>query len=184
MPYNTGIILCEQYLANVNGEMFAQFVKDHTNQTFKNSVNAKGKLFLQDGDSNQNSKKATVALRSIDCNKFPIPPICADMNPIENIFNITKKQLHADALSKNITFDEHFEQYSKCVIETLLSLPVKTINKTTTSMLWRMEMIFKGNIFVLQQSHGLFKSCEDCVQLVLGGDGSLQFSTISYEAIS
>ena len=80
IAYNKGTILCEQYFGNINGDMFAQFVKDHFNETFKKSDNGEGKLFLQDGDPSQNSKKAKYAL----------------------LFHITKQKLHADALSRNI----------------------------------------------------------------------------------
>ena len=64
------------------------------------------------------------------------------MNPIENIFNITKDMSHADALSKNIT-KEYFEEYSKRVKETLHPVPLETINKTIGSMSSRMGMIVK-----------------------------------------
>ena len=100
--------------------MFAQFVKDHFNETFKKSDNAEGKLFLQDGDPSQNSKKAKDALNSIDSKIFPIPPRSPDINPIENIFHITKQKLHADALNRNIVF-ENFDEYSKRIKDTLLS---------------------------------------------------------------
>ena len=66
------------------------------------------------------------------------------MNPIENIFHITQQKVHADALSKNITFED-FDQFSKRVKETLLSVPLETINRTIESMSKRMKMITKGN---------------------------------------
>ena len=125
LAYNEGVILCKQYFGNINGDMFAQFVKDHFNETFRKSANAKVTFFLQDGDPSQNSKKAKVTFSSVDANIFPIPLRKPDMNSIENIFNIAKEKLHADALSKNITF-ENFNQFSKCVNETKLSIPPKT----------------------------------------------------------
>lgn len=65
------------------------------------------------------------------------------MNSVENIFHITKEMLHADALSKNIT-KENFEENLKRVKETLHSIPLETINKTTGSMPSPMGMIAKG----------------------------------------
>ena len=48
--------------------MFAQFVKDNLNETFKKSANAVGKLFLEDGDPSQNSKTHGVTHSKTICN--------------------------------------------------------------------------------------------------------------------
>ena len=49
------------------------------------------KIFLQEGDPNQNSKKVKVTFRSIDTNICPFPLKKLDMNTIETIFNIANK---------------------------------------------------------------------------------------------
>ena len=141
--FNRGVILYEQYHGSIHGEIFAEFILEHFNDIFEKSTNPKQKLFLQDGDPRQNSKKAKVGLDSIGAEIFSIPSRCPDMNPIENIFNITKEMLHSDAFSKNIT-KENFEEYSKRIKETLHSLPLETINKTIGSMPIRMRIIVKG----------------------------------------
>ena len=143
IAYNHGVILCEQYYGNINGEMFAQFILDHFQEAFAKSANPKEKLFLQDGDPSQNSKKAKVALNTIGARLFSIPPRSPDMNPIENIFNITKQNLHADALSKNIAH-ETYDEFSQRIKETLLAIPLQTINKTIESMAGRMTMVVKA----------------------------------------
>lgn len=143
ISYNRGVILCEQYYGNINGEMFGQFILDHFKEVFAKSANPKGKLFLQDGDPSQNSKKAKVALDMIGARLFPIPPRSPDMNPIENIFNITKQNLRDDALSKNIV-RETFDKFSQRIKETLLSIPIEVINKTIESMAGRMTMVIKA----------------------------------------
>lgn len=143
IAYNRGVILCEQYHGNINGAMFAQFISDHFKQTFENSANPKGKLFLQDGDPSQNSKKAVSAMEAVGASKFSIPARSPDMNPIENIFNIAKQQLRLDALSKNIVH-ETFDQFSERIKETLLAIPLKTINKTIESMNGRMNLVVKA----------------------------------------
>ena len=143
IAFNRGVILCEQYHGKINDEMFGEFILEHFNDTFEKSANPKQKLLLQDGGPSQNSKKAKVALNSIGAEIFSIPPSSSDMNPIENIFNITKDMSHADALIKNIT-KENFEEYSKRVKETLHPVPLETINKTIGSMSSRMGMIVKG----------------------------------------
>ena len=110
IAYNKGVILCEQYQGKVNGEMFANFVLEHFERTFKCSANPSGKLFLQDGDPNQNSKKAKVALDAVGTRLFSIPPRSSDMKPIENVFNYTKEILRQQAIDQNITF-ENMEKY-------------------------------------------------------------------------
>ena len=142
IAFNQGVILCEQCHGNINGGMFAQFILEHFNDTFEKSTNPKQKLFLQDRDPSQNRKKEKVAVDSIGAEIFSIPQRSSDMNPFGNTFNITKEILHVDCLSKNIS-RENFEEYSKCVKETLHSIPLQTINKTIESMSSRMGMIVK-----------------------------------------
>ena len=82
--------------------MFAQFILDNFPDTFERSSNPQGKLFLQDGDPSQNSRKAKNAIDVIGARKFDIPPGSPDMNPIENVFNNVKMELHKQALEQNI----------------------------------------------------------------------------------
>ena len=63
-----------------------------------------------------------------------------DINPIENIFNFSKAQLHADALQRNVN-KESFEQYSKRVKHTPENLSIDYIDKTIGSMDKRMTQI-------------------------------------------
>ena len=94
IAYTKGVIFCEQYTGRINGEMSSDFVKQHFVRTFESSANPSGKLFLQDGDPSQNSKKAELAFSEVGARKFTIPPCSPDMNPIENVFNYTKDTLH------------------------------------------------------------------------------------------
>ena len=70
IAYGKGVILAEQYEGNINGQMFADFVRKEFPNLFERSNNAKGKLFLQDGDPSQNSKKANVAIREVGAKNF------------------------------------------------------------------------------------------------------------------
>lgn len=47
------------------------------------------KLFLQDGNPSQNTKKASVVLEQVGETILAIPLKSLDMNPIENAFNYT-----------------------------------------------------------------------------------------------
>ena len=80
--YNKGVICCEQYLGNMNEQLFADFIRENFPQMFEHSANPKWKLFLQDGDPNQNSKKAHSAMDQVGCKLFSIPPRSPDINPI------------------------------------------------------------------------------------------------------
>ena len=73
---------------------------------------------------------------------FSIPPRSTDINPIENVFHLVKKQLNRDALEQNIT-QESDRQFSDRVKETILSFPVATIDNIIESMDKRMNMIIK-----------------------------------------
>ena len=87
----------------MTGQIFADFVREHFENTFENSSNPRGKLFLQDGDPSQNSLKANNAIFGIGARMFSIAARSPDINPIENFFHQVKKLLNRDALEQNKT---------------------------------------------------------------------------------
>ena len=143
ISYGKGVILCEQYLESLSGEVFKEFVKTHFPATFERSCNPKKKLFLQDGDPSQNSKKAKTAFEEVGCTVFPIPPRSPDINPIENVFNILRENLKQDVREKQIT-KETFEEFSERVRVTILNFPPTVIDDTIDTMMKRMALIKKG----------------------------------------
>ena len=70
IAYSKGVILAEQYKGNLNGQKFTDFVHEQFPTLFENSSNKKGKLFLQDGDPSQNSRKAQQAISAVGAKKF------------------------------------------------------------------------------------------------------------------
>ena len=54
---------------------------------FENSCKKKSKLFLQDGDPSQNSRKVKEAIAAVGAQKFTVPARSPDLNPIENVFH-------------------------------------------------------------------------------------------------
>jgi len=140
ISYSKGVVLCEQYEGRINGQMFADFISKHFKSTFERSVNPNSGLFLQDGDPSQNSKKARQAMELIGATKFSIPPRSPDMNPIENLFNYAKANLHNQAIEREITF-EGVEQYATRIKDTLENTSVSYINKVIESMDSRMSQI-------------------------------------------
>ena len=114
ISFNKGIILCEQYFGKISGEMPADFIQKHLKETFEKSNNPSDKLFLQDGDPSQNSRKANNAMYKMGPQKFNIPARSPDLNSIENVFSYVRTKVHEESLNRNITF-ENFEEYSACV---------------------------------------------------------------------
>ena len=73
------------------------------------------------------SYKSRDAQDEIGAILFPIPPRSPEMNPIENIFAIAKKELRVQAIESNID-RETYTDYSLRARATLLSLSVEKIN--------------------------------------------------------
>ena len=85
--------------------MFADFIHKNFKEAFEKSSNPKDKLFLQNGDPSQNSRKANNAMYKVGTKKFNIPARSPDMNLIENVINYVKTKLHEESFNRNITFE-------------------------------------------------------------------------------
>ena len=142
IAHDKGMVLTEQYHDRLNGENFAAFVRRVFPRLFETSANPEGKLFLQDGDPSQNSKKARDAFEEVGAVVFKIPARSPDLNPIENIFNGVKQKLREDALAKGIR-KETFEEFSERCRKTLMNHPVQIINRTIESLPKRIDRIIK-----------------------------------------
>ena len=143
ISYKKGILLCEQYMEQLNGDNFSSFVRKHFPAAFQKSSDPKGMLFLQDGDPTQNSKKAKKAFDDVGCRMFLIPARFPDINPIENMFNIVRKSLKEDAVNQCIEH-ETYEEFSRRVKKALLNFPKDIIDNTIESLPKRMKLILKG----------------------------------------
>ena len=143
IAYNKGVVCCEQYLSSVTGDTFAAFVREHFPDTFAKSANPGGKMFLKDGDPRQNSKAAREAMSEIGCSMFATPPCSPDINPMENMFNIVRKELFRDALTQEIR-KESYEQFCLRVKHTIENFSLTTINKAIESMNKQMRLIIEG----------------------------------------
>ena len=87
-------------------------------------------------------KKNKAITEKVGAKKFDITARSLDVNPIENVFNLVKDKLHAQAIEQNIE-QGNFELYSKRVKDTLENTTVEYINKTIASMSNRMSIIIK-----------------------------------------
>lgn len=139
VSHGSGVVLCEQH-EKVTGQMFADFVLKNFGGVFEKL--AKGKLWLQDGDPRQNSKVAKTAWQSIGAEMFGIPARSPDLNPIENMFHMVRRQLKDDAIEKKIEH-EKYDQFCKRVKDTIESMDVDYIDKTIASMPQRIDAVIK-----------------------------------------
>ena len=75
------------------------------------------KLFLQDGDSLQNSAKYRTSWDKVGAQKLTILARSSNLNSIENTFHIVKRKLHYDALELPISREdvESFEAPQKSI---------------------------------------------------------------------
>ncbi|XP_066912838.1 uncharacterized protein [Clytia hemisphaerica] len=142
ISYNAGVVHVEPFRKTLNGENYAEFVKEKFNKIFKKCKGKHGKRFLQDGDPSQNSAKAKEAMAKIKCELFSIPARSPDINVIENVFHLVGKKIREDALDQCIS-KETFEQFSDRCQRTLESFSKEIIDRTIESLWGRMDEIIK-----------------------------------------
>ena len=142
ISYGKGVIFCEEY-EQYNGDYFANFIRRNFSKMFRASGKRHSKLFVQDNCPIQNCAKARKALKDIRAKLFAMPPRSCDLNPIENIFNLAKRDLKAQAIRKNLTY-ESFEQFSERVTCTLYGLSTVVIDNIICSMDKRLKLVIKS----------------------------------------
>lgn len=140
IAHTHGVVMCKQYNWKVTGKTFADFVLRTFPETFERCNAGEEKKFLQDGDPRQNSKVAREAFETVSCEMFAIPARSPDLNPIENMFHLIRKQLKEDAIKQSIQH-ETYKEFSQRVHTTITNFPKDIINRTIESMKKRIEMV-------------------------------------------
>ena len=143
IAYGKGVVGCHQYEGHIDGEKFAQMVKDYFPDMFDKSANPVRKLFLQDGDPSQNSKRARETWEAMDYSVFAIPPRSPDLNPIENVFHLIGKQLKKDSIEQKIE-KETYTQFCERVKRTVLAFDSSIIDRTIASLPKRIKLVIQG----------------------------------------
>ena len=138
ISHNCGVICAEQY-TKLDGVTFAKFVEDKFKTIFSRS-GKNSRYWLQDGDPSQNSAKARQSLDSLNTSLVSIPPRSPDLNPIENIFSIVKKELKQQAVEGEKTH-EGFNEFALRVKATLYSISPSKINSVIESMNKRLSKV-------------------------------------------
>ena len=145
ITYRKGVIVCEPY-ENLCGKYFSDFIDRQFDTMFEMADKGDGRIWIQDGDPSQNSAEARATMSHVRCDLLKIPPRSPDLNPIENLFNMTSQNLKKDAVSLKIT-RESYEEFEKRVIKTMKSIPLEYINKLIASMNKCLNLVIvnKGN---------------------------------------
>ena len=144
IAHNKGMILVEEY-DHMNGEYFAKFLRSKLNFTFaKAGPKFDGKrIFCMDNDPSQNSQVALNEISKREASLHTIPARSPDLNPIENIFHTVKKNLHNDAISKQLKH-ESINMFRARVKQTLYNVSSLEIDKVIESMPTRIQCIING----------------------------------------
>ena len=88
------------------------------------------------------SKAAKKAINKAGATLFAIPPRSPDLNPIENLFHIVKKQLTNQAIVEGI-YQETWSEFQARVRKTTLEIPATYINNLLLSMPKRVRAVVK-----------------------------------------
>ena len=144
VAFGKGVVLREPY-CHMNGRFFARFITQHFNNCFARcGPKAHGRrIFVMDNDPSQTSRTALNALTNIEAEFHKLPPRSPDLTPVESVFNILKRKLDDQAISKEIT-QETFEDFETRVLETMDNLDVDLIDRTIGSMWDRINAVIKG----------------------------------------
>ena len=157
--YTKNAVLHEQHFEKINGTLFANIARNTFSDTLAQSVNPKNKLILQDGDPSQNSKVAQYSCDESVCKIFSIPRRSADLNPIEIMFNIVRRQLKEQAVAQKI-IRETIEKFSARIVDTLKYFPIEIIKKVLILRVSTAEICFSSKL-----QHNLLKSSCSFVHL-------------------
>ena len=139
IAFNKGVVLAQEY-EHMSGEYFSDFVKKNLSKLFTGETEQK--WFVMDNDPSQRSKAAMKAINETGATLFAIPPRSPDLNPIENLFHVTKSELEAQAIASGIQ-QESWHEFKARVKKTILQTPVSYINNLLLSMPKRIRAVIK-----------------------------------------
>ena len=139
IAFNRGVVLAKEY-EHMSGEYFSGFVKRNLSTLF--TAKNQQKWFVMDNDPSQRSKVAKKAINDSGATLFEIPARSPDLNPIENLFHIVKKQLESQAISECI-YQEKWPEFKARVRKTILKIPTTYINNLLLSMPKRIDDVIK-----------------------------------------
>ena len=81
----------------MDGHFFQGFVERKFPLLFERAGKPHSRLWIQDGDPSQNCAAAKKAFQDVNAELLSIPARSPDVNPIENLFHIIRKELKKQA---------------------------------------------------------------------------------------
>ena len=123
--YGRGVICAGPY-EKMSGEYFARFIRRNFPILFEISGKneEEPKLFVMDNDSSQTSAKAKCALCHAKCKMVQIPARSPDLNPVENVFHILRRQPEGEV--DTITTDS-WDEFVSRIKHNLWSIPIASM---------------------------------------------------------
>ena len=100
----------------------------------------KGNKFVQDGCPVLNSGTVKDASTEMGIEVISIPARSPDLNPVENIFNLVRRDLRKQAIEQKIC-NESYDAFCTRVRQTLTRFPRDIINKTIETMVKRLRQV-------------------------------------------
>ena len=128
----------------MNGQFFRSYVQCKVPVMSEKAAMGDLNLWIQDGDPSQNCAAAQNAFRDVNASLLSIPPRSPDMNPIETLFHLVRKELMRQAISNKIT-KETYDEFSQRIVSTINGISSQTIDKIIESMDKQMDLVIKQN---------------------------------------
>ena len=76
-----------------------------------------------------------------------LPPRCADIHWIENLFNLIECDLEDEAIKQNVT-KESFEQFTERVLRAFNNISIEEVDKLIISMARRIEAVLASKGYI------------------------------------
>ncbi len=133
-----GVVLCHRY-ERMTGTLFAKLIRQKMPLAFT-LAGKPARRVLQDNDPCQNCVAACRAFSAVGAVRLRIPPRSPDLNPIENIFNVTKQELCRSAVEGPI-LRETEDEFAQRVVQTLYASAALHADRTIESMPKRLKLI-------------------------------------------
>ena len=143
VSYGKGVVMCHHHTWTINGKNFSNLIKEQFPKAFDNCGEKDGgRTFLMDGCPKQNAALCRDTWESKDYGLVKIPVRSPDLNIIENLFHLIRKQLAEDAKNQNI-IQETYEEFIARIEKTFMEFPVQTVNNLINSMPKRLRMVIQ-----------------------------------------
>ena len=138
-------VICTEACEKMSASYFSDFIERRFPAMFRKmgKTARSKKIFVMDNDPSQTSAKARKTLSRLGIQLKEIPPRSPDLNPIENVFHIVKRQLREDAKLKRIE-RETWNEFVTRVELTIQNTPISYMDKTIESMPNRIKQIIKS----------------------------------------